>query len=110
MSVGGEKVCIDKNLFLSLPNIDKLSGVYFLTEGQTGRINFITNGDNIVVDLLQMDLQLERLILTTRQTFLKAWQIVLIVVLVVLVIAAVVLTVILIRKRKRKEYSVHEKI
>lgn len=108
--VGGEKIEIDKNLHLSIPYARNLNGVYFLTGVQAGKIDYEVNHGNIIIDLAQINVDVDSFFLTQRKILLKPWQIVLIVLAGVLVISAVVLVFIIIRKRKTKEYSVHEKI
>ncbi len=108
--VSGEKIEIDKNLHLSIPYARNLNGVYFLTGAQTGKVEYDVNNGNVIIDLAQINVDVDSFFVTQRKVLLKPWQIVLIVVSGVLVIAAVVLVFIIIRKRKTKEYSVHDKI
>lgn len=110
MIVGGRSVPIDKNLYLSIPNLETATGLYFLTGSQTGRIDYDESGNNIIVDLSQMNVEVNTLFLTQRKILLKPWQIVLIILVIVLVVAAVVLTLVIVRKRRHKDYVVHEKI
>ena len=106
----GEKIAIDNNLHLSIPNVKNLTGAYFLTGMQSGKVEYDVQDGSIIIDLQDIDADVNSIFLTQKKILLKAWQIVLIVVISLLVITAVVLTFVIIRRRKHKEYSVHEKI
>lgn len=110
MTVAGNPIEIDKNLYLSVPKVKNLTGVYYLTGSQTAKLDYSSSNGFIVVDLSQMKVDVDGFYLTEKRILLKPWQIVLIVIAGALVITAVVLTIIIVRKRKHKEYSVHEKI
>ncbi len=111
MLVDGSKVAINKDLHLAVPNVQHITGLYFLTGEQTGRVDYSDNGDGrMLIDLAQMDVSLNTIFITQKQILLKVWQIVLIVVLGVTLVAGGILTFVIIRKRKFKEYSVHDKI
>ena len=107
---GHWKAEINKNLHLSVPYAKDLTGVYFLTGAQAGLVNHAVSGNYIIVDLSQIDVDIDSFFITQRRILLKPWQIVLIVVAAVLVISAAVLTFVILRKRKMKDYSVHDKI
>lgn len=108
--VGGEKIEIDKNLHLSLPYAKNLNGVYFLTGAQAGKVDYDVETGKVIIDLSQINVDIDSFFLTQRKVLFKPWQIVLIVIAGVLVVAVVVLVFIIIRKRKTKEYKVHDKI
>ena len=106
----GHKVDIDNNLYLMMPEVKNQTGAFFLTGEESGIIDYTIENGMVVVDLQTMDVDVESFFLTQKRILLKSWQIVLIVVCSTLVITAGVLTFVIIRKRKHKEYSVHEKI
>ncbi len=106
----GVKIPIDKNLYLSVPNVKNLTGVYFLTGSQTGSVGYNSKDGQLMIDLNQVNVDVDSFFLTQKKILLKAWQIVLIVVMSVLVVTAVVLTIVILRKRKHREYSSHDKI
>ena len=110
MIIGGENVDIDKNLHLSIPYVKNLTGTYFLTGEQVGAVNYDVNEEYIIVDLNQINVNIDSFFLTQRRVLLKVWQIILIVVVITLVVTAVVLAIVIVRKKKHKEYSVHDKI
>jgi len=110
MIVNGETKPVNNNLYLSLPNVQHLTGAYFLTGEETGEIQSSSSDGNIIIDLKQVGVQLDTIFTTQKRVYLKAWQIILIVLLCVSIIAAIVLVFIIVRKRKTKEYSVHDKI
>ena len=110
LTVNGREIDIDKNLYVSIPNAKNLVGVYYLTGSRAGKVETSSNGNNLVIDLSQIETDVETFFLTQKRILLKPWQIVLIVVTSVMVVAAGVLTFVILRKRKHKEYSIHEKI
>lgn len=110
MTVNGEPKQIDRHLYLSVPRVKYITGAYFLTGDKTDDANYKVQKNRIVIDLNQTDLKIESLFITQTKILLKPWQIVLIVTSAVALISAVVLTFVIIRKRKFKEYSVHDKI
>lgn len=110
MLVGGEDINISNDLYLSIPNVKNLTGVYFLTGAQSGKIEYSFEENRIVVDLNEINNNVNTLFLTQKKILLKVWQLVLIIVLFVLVVIAVILVFVIIRKRKKDNYSVNEKI
>ena len=110
LTVNGVKTEIDNNLYLSIPNVQNITGVYFLDGSKTDQINYKTSKRNIVIDLSQTSLDVNSVFITQKRILLKPWQIVVIVTGAVALIAGVVLTFVIVRKRKFKEYSVHDKI
>lgn len=110
MVVGGEKVDIDRNLHLSIPGVANSTGVYFLTGQQAGKVESSSGDGNIIVDLKQMNVNVEMFFVTQKKVLLKPWQIALIITSSVLLVGAVTLTFVLIRRRKIRDYNVHEKI
>ncbi len=110
LMVNGREINIDKNLYISIPNVKNLTNAYYLTGTQTGSIKYEESGNNLIIDLNQIETDVNTIFITQRRILLESWQIVLIVVISAMVIAGVVLTFVLLRKRKNKEYSIHEKI
>ena len=108
--VNGQKQEIDKNLYLSIPKVKHVTGVYFLTGAKTDEISYKATKDEYIIDLSQTELEINSLFVTQKRILLKPWQIVLIVASAVSLVAAVVITFVIIRKRKFKEYSIHDKI
>lgn len=101
---------LNKDLYITVPNINKLTGAFFLAGTKEGELNYEVERDGITIDLKDANLNVDKLVFTQQKVLLRVWQIVLIVILFSLVITAIVLTFVLIRKRKMKDYSVHEKI
>ena len=93
-----------------MPKVRNITGTYFLTGDKTDDANYKTNKNKMIIDLNQTDLTIETLFITQTKILLKPWQIVLIVTSAVALIAGIVLTFVIVRKRKFKEYSVHDKI
>ena len=108
--VNGQKINIDKNLYLSIPSVKNTTGVFFLTGTQTGSLNHTNVDGKVEIDLAQLNVDVDTFFVVQRKLLLEVWQIVLIVAMSVLTISAVVLTIVIIRKRKLKEYKVHDKI
>ncbi|MBQ9795472.1 MAG: hypothetical protein IJW36_00725 [Clostridia bacterium] len=108
--VNGENIPVNNNLYLSIPSVKNLTGVYFLTGQHNGAISYTNENGNMIIDLSQISEDVDSVFLTKTKILLKAWQIVLIVIGSVLIIATAVLLFIIIRKRKIDRDSVHEKI
>ena len=108
--VAGQKVEVDNKLYLSVPNVKNITGVYFLSGNSVNKTIYDTESGNIIIDLSENNINLNTIFITQKRILLKAWQIILIVVLIVLVIVAIILTIIIIRKRKITRTSIHEKI
>ncbi len=109
--VGEESYPVSNYLHLSVPYVKDVTGVYFLNGNETGEIKYDKEGFYFIIDLNQFEGNtVENIFITKKRILLTVWQIVLIVIAVVLVITAVVLTFVIIRKRRRKEYDVFEKI
>ncbi len=101
---------ISKELYVQVPSIKNMTGAYYLTGESSGKINYETTSDGILIDLNTLSVDLDKLMFTQQRILLKVWQIVLIVILFILLILIIILIIIIIRKRKKKDYSVHEKI
>ena len=110
MTVEGKTVPIDKDLYLSIPKVKNLTGAYFLTGDQTGSVATKNVDGKLEIDLSNVKVNINSFVFTQKKILLKPWQIVLIVTMGVLTISAVVLAVVIVRKRKNKEYGIHEKI
>ncbi len=110
MYVNGEEIEINKDLNLSIPKVKNSTGLYFLTGSQTGSVKYDTSGKYFVISLNQLNVDVDAFFITQKKILLEVWQIVLIVIMSALTIAAVVLTIVIVRKRKLKEYKVHDKI
>lgn len=108
--INGQKESINNNLYLSIPMVKNLTGVYFLTGQQSGAVVYNFENGKMVIDLSQVNGDVSQIYATKTKLLLKPWQIVLIVVGAVLLIAGVVLVFIIIRRRKVDRDSVHEKI
>lgn len=106
----GGVISINQNLHLSVPNVDKLKTVVFLSGEKTEEIAFETDGNNVIIDLSQVNFDVQGVFMIRKKVLLKPWQIVLIVLSVVLVISGTVLAIVIIRKRKFSVYSSREKI
>lgn len=110
MVADGVEQNLNKNLYISLPNVKNLTGAYGIISNETIGLKYTIEGNNIVIDLNSTEGNFNQLFFTQKRILLKAWQIVLIVLLGVLIVAGVVITVIIVRKRKIERYSVNEKI
>ena len=103
-------VALNKDLYITVPNIRKLTGAFFISGAQEGELSYTIARDGITIDLRSANLNIDKLVFTQQKILLKVWQIVLIILLFIALIVAVVLMFVLIRRRKKKDYSVHEKI
>lgn len=108
--VNGVSRNVDSNLYLTVPNEDRLTGAIWLTGDQTGELNYEVQGDNISIDLSQIGANVNTIIITEQRLLLELWQIILIVIGAVLLIAIIIIIFLVIRKKKKERYSVNDTI
>ena len=101
---------IDNNLYLTLPNEDRLTSALWLTGDQAGTLEYEVKNDSVTIDLAQMNTDVNTIILTQQRRLLKLWQIILIIVLLLLLILIIIIILLIIRKKKKDKYSENEKI
>lgn len=101
---------VDKNLYLTVPNEERLTSVLWVTGDQAGTLEYEVQGDYVTVDLSQMNADVNTIALTQQRRLLKLWQIILIIVLLLLLILIIIIILLIIRKKKKDKYSENEKI
>jgi len=110
LEVNGQERAIDHNLHIHLPNVSKLTDVYYIVGERSGALDYTMEDGRILISMSQLNQDITTVILLQQRALLKPWQIILIVVLVVLVILAIVITIVIVRKKKKERYSIHDKI
>ncbi len=108
--VNGISKNIDNNLYLTVPNEERLTGAVWLTGKQSGQLDYEIQGNNIMIDLNQMNSNVNTIIILEQRVLLELWQIILIVIGSILLIAIIVVVFIIIRRKKKKEYSINDRI
>ena len=106
----GVSQLIDNNLYLTVPNEDRLTGVVWLTGEQSGTLEYEEQGDNVTVDLAQMSADVNTIIITQQRRLLELWQIILIIIFILLLLLIIIIILLIIRKKKKEKYSENEKI
>ncbi len=110
IEIEGEKQSLNKDLFVRVPKVKNLTGTLYLSGSKSGKISAETSGDGLVIDLSDIPYDVQNLLFIQQRILLEVWQIILIILLIILFIIAVVMIFVVVRKRKKKDYSVHEKI
>lgn len=108
--VNGTKKSISNGLFLTLPKISRIKQSLWLSASESGRLSYNLNGQQVTIDLSQMDRDFEGLIFTQSRVLLTWWQICLIILLIILIIVLIVLWYIHRRRVKRQRDALNEKI
>ncbi len=108
--IGDLFIQINNELFLSLPNQDKLVGGFYLKDTSTGRINYDIEGDNIIIDLSQLEMGVNTFYFTVQRTLLKWWQLLIIILLLLLLIVLFIIIIIIIKRKKERKNEMYERI
>ena len=108
--VDGMTTNVDNNLYVSIPNVEDLTDVIWLTGTESGELSYTEQDNQLIIDLSQNQANIGSIILTQQRALLELWQIILIVVAALLLIAIIIIIFIVIRKKKKEEYSVNDKI
>lgn len=102
---------INNELFLSVPTGEKdIASLIELTGEETIEVNYTTQGEYLVVDLLNINLNLDTIVLLEKKALLKLWQIVLIVAGGVVVLGGTITAIVILRIRKNRKNELLEKI
>ena len=106
----GVELNISNDLYVSLPKVDRLTGVVYLTGENTGELVYTEQENTILVDLNQFEEEVNTLLITKQRLLLELWQIILIVIFSLLLLIIIIIIVIITRKRKKERYSVNDRI
>ena len=101
---------ISNELFISVPYNSEVTQVIFLTGEETIEMPFAVEGNNVVIDLATLNLNVDTIVLLEKRALLKLWQIVLIVAGGVVVLGGIATAVVIIRIRKNRKNELLEKI
>lgn len=110
-TVNGQRVDVDKHLYLVAPETNRIAGVLYYDE-EAGSVNYQKGELNktILIDLSQVKGDVNYLVITEQRDLLELWQIILIVSIVVLILIAIITVLLILRRRKKIKYGEHEKI
>ncbi len=108
--VNGTKLRISNELFAKFPNVQSLTGAFYLTGQQTGSVGYRNTSDGIIINLSQINTQISAFYFTQQRVLLTWWQILLIVLSIILLIVLIIVIIIVVRRKKEREYSLNEKI
>lgn len=109
---GGVETSLPNDLYISLPTVDRLTNVVYLTGETTGDLTYTAQEDEgtILVDLSQFEANVDTLLLIRQRPLLQLWQILLIVFLLLLLIIIIIIIIIITRRRRKEKDSVNDKI
>jgi len=111
LQVYGVKQNISNELYLSIPNGEnEIVNVINLSGEETVNVNYSTENNNIVVDLSNINLNIDKFVLLQKKALLKLWQIVLIVAGCVVIVGGAVTAIVIIRIRRNRKNELLEKI
>lgn len=108
--VNGIRTNVSNELFLTVPYIGRMTNVLWQTGERSGELSYTTQSNGVTIDLKQINLNVNRIILTQQRMLLKWWQILLIILLIIILVTIIVILFIVYRKKKREEYLENEKI
>ena len=97
LTVAGTQEKISNELLLSIPKVDDLTNIIFLTGDRTGLVKYENKDDNILVSLNSFEEDVDTIIATQRRNLLQLWQIILIAIAVAALIATIIIVFIVIR-------------
>ena len=102
---------ISNELFLSIPRgEDDIVSIIELTGEETVEVNYSTEGECLVVDLANINLNIDTFVLLEKKALLKLWQIILIVAGGVVVLGGTITAIVILRIRKNRKNELLEKI
>lgn len=108
--VNGRTTNVDNNLYVSIPNVDNLTGAIWLTGTESGELTYTEQDSQLIIDLSQNQANIGSIILTQQRSLLQLWQILLIIFLLLLLLIIIIIVIIIVRKKKKERYSVNDKI
>ena len=100
---------INKNLFLNLPKVRRLSQALWIDETAAGKLEYLV-ADNLMLDLQLAPSNVKCVVILQAKQFFTWWQITLIVLLILLIIILIILIYIHERRKKKKKDILNEKI
>lgn len=106
----GVELNLSNDLYISLPKVDRLTGVVYLTGENTGELTYTEQENTILVDLSQFEADVNTLFITRQRVLLELWQIILIVIFSLLLLIAIIIIIVISRKRKKERYSINDRI
>jgi len=111
-NIGGELKPVPKELYLRLQIVDKMKDVVAITGNEAKSLNRVEDAktSTFMVDLSEVDLNVDKIIITRYKVLFTWWQIALMVGGVTLFIALIAAIQVIRRKIKLKKYSINETI
>lgn len=106
----GIEMNLPKDLYISLPKVDRLTNVVYLTGQNTGDLTYVDQGETILIDLNQINDDIDTLFVTKQRLLLKLWQIILIIFLLLLLIIIIIIIVLVLRKKRKERYQANDVI
>ena len=110
LEVNGVSQAVNNELYLTVPNEERLTSVIWLTGEQSGELEYEVQEDTITVDLAQMSADVNTVIVTQQRRLLELWQIILIIILLLLLLLIIIIILLIVRKKRKEKYSVNDKI
>ncbi|MCQ2564315.1 MAG: hypothetical protein MJ152_00400 [Clostridia bacterium] len=101
--INGVRKAVDNQLTLSMPGVDKLTNVGWLSDRQAGTFNYQTQNGNIVVELSEQSNATDIVFVTKQRILLQLWQVLLIVGIALGIIGIIIAIVLIVRHNTIKK-------
>ncbi len=109
-NVNGEISGLNNNLVLSMPTISRLNQALWLSQTESGKLEYTTSNGIVYINLNQISGEFNGFVFTKSRRLLTWWQITLIVILILIIIILLILLYIHFRRQKHKRDALNERI
>ena len=101
---------ISNELYLSIPKVEDVENVIFVSNENTGELKYEVRENSIEIDLSSTNFELETIAITQHEALLALWQIVLIITGSVVIVGGVVTSIVIITIKRKRKNEMLEKI